>query len=236
MALCLAESLTESKGFTREDILDRYLAWWGEEGCDTGPVAGRVFDLIASGVAVREAIAQAHVESGELTAGCNPAHRSPPLSMAAFLADDQLPDLARQEASLTHQDPLAGNAASAVAVLCRSLIRGTEWTVALGQAATGCEERTRAALLGGSSAPLHDGGFAPEALRAAVFFLSMHTSFIAALEASIAFAGLENYCPVLVGAIGGARWGAEAVPSELTAHCKTLDRVRTAADALTDSW
>jgi len=68
MALCLAESLAESKGFTREDILRRYLAWWGVEGFDSGPVAGRVFDLIASGVIIREAVAQAHAESGELTA------------------------------------------------------------------------------------------------------------------------------------------------------------------------
>ena len=52
----------------------------------------------------------------------------------------------------------------------------------------------------------------------------------------MAFAGLENYCPMLVGAIAGARWGAEAIPSELTAHCEILDRVQAAADALTDAW
>jgi len=156
--------------------------------------------------------------------------------MVAFLADDQLPDLARREASLTHQDPLAGDAAAAVVVLCRSLIKGTDWTAALAQASVGRDERIRAALLGKSNPSLHDGGFAPEALRAAVFFLSTNTGFAAALEASMAFAGLENYSPVLVGAIAGARWGGEAVPSELLRHCKILDRVQTAADALVGSW
>jgi ADP-ribosylglycohydrolase len=236
MALCLAESLAEGREFSRKDILNRYLVWWREGGFDTGFVSGRVFDLITSGVIDREVVARTHAESGGRTAGCNPAHRSPPLAMAAFLADDRLPDLARQEAILTHRDPLAGDVAAAVVALCRSLIKGADWPAALAQAAIDREERIRDALLGGSNAPLHDGGFAPEVLRAAVFFLSAHTGFAAALEASVAFAGPSNYCPVLVGAIAGARWGAGAVPSELLMHCEILDRVQTTASALAGSW
>ena len=232
MALCLAESLAESRAFVREDILDRYVAWWGDGGFDAGPIAERVFDLVLSGISGQKAVDLTHAESGGRTAGCNPAHRSQPLAMAAFLADDQLPDLASQEASLTHRDPLAGDAAAATVVLCRSLIKGMDWTTALEQAAIGRGERIREALLGGSNARLNDGGYAPEVLRAAVYFLSAHSDFAAALEASAEFAGLENYCPVLVGAIAGARWGAEAVPSELLEHCGILDRVEVAADAL----
>ena len=236
MALCLAESLAKSRGFIREDILGRYLDWWREEGFDTGPVSGRVFDLVASGIPDQKAVAQTHAENDGYTAGCNPAHRSPPLAMAAFLADDRLADLAAQEASLTHQDPLAGDAGAAVVVLCRSLIKGMDWPTALAQAASGREERVRAALLGGSHTPLDDGGFAPEVLRAAVFFVSTYTDFAAALEASIAFAGPSNYCPVLVGAMAGARWGARGIPSGLLSHCEVLDRVETAADTLAGSW
>ena len=236
MALCLAESLVEGRKFIREDILNRYLVWWREGGFDTGFVSGRVFNLITSGISGQKAVDQTHAESAEQTAGCNPAHRSPALAMAAFLADDQLPDLACQEASITHRDPLAGDAAAATVVLCRSLIRGMDWGTALEQAAEGRGERIREALLGGSSAPLNDGGFAPEVLRAAVYFLSAHTGFAAALEASAEFAGMSNYCPVLLGAIAGARWGAEAIPSELLEHCGILDRVEVAADALAGSW
>src|SRR5258706_9019392 len=109
MALCLAESLVERRRFDREDLLGRYLAWWREEGFDTGPVSASVFRLIASGVPWEEAAARAHAESDGFTAGCNPAHRSPPLAMAAFLSDDRLPDLAVRQAALTHKDPLAGD-------------------------------------------------------------------------------------------------------------------------------
>ena len=50
---------------------------------------------------------------GGKTAGCNPAHRSPPLAMLAALADDDLPGRAATEARLTHHDPLAGDVAAA---------------------------------------------------------------------------------------------------------------------------
>ena len=52
MVLCLAESLAGGREFVREDILGRYLEWWGAEGFDTGFVSGRVFDLIASELTV----------------------------------------------------------------------------------------------------------------------------------------------------------------------------------------
>lgn len=236
MALCLAESLAGRRRFDREDILGRYLAWWREGGFDTGPVAAGVFNLISSGIPGREAVVRAHADGGGRTAGCNPSHRSPPLAMAAFLVDDELPDLACQGASLTHRDPLAGDVAATTVVLCRFLIKGSDWTSALRQAATGREEKTRAALLGGIDEPLQKGGFAPEALRAALFFVSAHTGFVAALEAAVAFAGSANYCPVLVGAIAGARWGAAAIPSGLLTHCDILGRVQAAAEELADSW
>ncbi len=236
MALCLAESLAERRGFDREDILGRYCACWRMGGFDTGPVSARVFGLIASGVPGHEAVARVHAECGGRTAGCNPAHRSPPLAMAAFLADDQLPGLATQEASHTHRDPLAGDVATATVLLCRSLIKGSDWTTAVRQAATGREERTQPALKGGTGEPLHEGGFAPEVLRAALFFVSTHTGFVGALEAAVGFAGSPNYCPVLVGAIAGARWGASGIPSALLTHCDVVLRVQAAADALAGSW
>jgi hypothetical protein len=42
-------------------------------------------------------------------------------------------------------------------------------------------------------------------LRAAVFFVGTPVCFTEALERSLAFAGLANYCPVLVGALASAR-------------------------------
>jgi ADP-ribosylglycohydrolase len=84
--------------------------------------------------------------------------------------------------------------------------------------------------------PGNNGGFAPDVLRAAVFFVRTSNCFTEALERSLVFAGDANYCPVLVGAIAGARWGASSIPPASFAHVSLLSRVTTAADALAAGW
>jgi ADP-ribosylglycohydrolase len=232
LAIRLAESLADRRAFDRDDVLARYLAWWREGAFDTGPVAALVLERVACGVPVDKAVAQADRELGGQTAGCNPAHRAAPLAMAAFLADEILGDCAVQEAALTHAHPLAGDVAAAVVTLCRALVRGYGWGAALSMAARSRLPATVRALQPTESPKrLSRGGFAPDVLQAAVHFVTAHASFDAALTASLRFAGPANYSPVLVGSIGGARWGARAIQAEHLAHCR--DRARIAAAVAT---
>ncbi len=78
----------------------------------------------------------------------------------------------------------------------------------------------------GRQGPSNNGGFAPDVLRAAAFIVGTSACFGEALGRSLAFAGLANYCPVLVGAVGGARWGASTVPPSSLAHVAILPRAR----------
>jgi ADP-ribosylglycohydrolase len=226
MAVRLAESLLARGGFDPADILGRYLNWWREGAFDTGPVSGRALQLIASGVPASEATAQVHREFGGKTAGCNPAHRSPPLAMLASLTDEDLGCCALAEARLTHHDPLAGEVTAAVNQLCRSLIRGAAWDVAL----------QPCGKFAGQEGPGSNGGYAPDVLRAALHFVGTSADFAEALERSLAFAGPANYSPVLVGAIGGARWGASAIPPAALGHVAILPRVRAVAATLAADW
>jgi ADP-ribosylglycohydrolase len=225
MAVRLAESLVDCGRFDPTDILDRYIVWFREGAFDTGPVSERALELIATGIQAAEATAQVHREFEGRTAGCNPAHRSAPLSMLASLPDHDLAPCAVAEAGLTHRDPLAGEAAAAVNTLCRALIRGDCWDNALQCAGFANQEE-----------PGSNGGFAPDVLRAAVYFVGTTAGFTEALERSLAFAGPANYCPVLVGAIGGARWGAASIPPSSLAHVGILPRVRAVASALAAGW
>ena len=84
--------------------------------------------------------------------------------------------------------------------------------------------------------PLSPGGFAPEVLRAVVHFVAHHHSFTDALGASLTFAGPANYCPVLVGAVAGARWGAVAISPEMLSDCDVVMRVQGADEILADGW
>jgi hypothetical protein len=55
--------------------------------------------------------------------------------------------------------------------------------------------------------PSHREGFSPLVLAVALYFLWHGEAFSSALASSIRFAGPANFCPVLVGSIGGALWG-----------------------------
>jgi ADP-ribosylglycohydrolase len=226
MAVRLAESLRDCGAFDLSDILGRYLAWWQEGAFDTGPVSARALALLAAGEPASDAPAQVDREFGGKTAGCNPAHRSPPLSMLAAIADEDLAGCAKAEARLTHHDPLAGEVAAAANKLCRVLVRGAAWDVALRQVSE----------FAAPDGPGSNGGFAPDVLRAAIYFVGTSASFAEALARSLAFAGPANYCPVLVGAIAGARWCASAIPPSALAHVDILPRARATAEALTAAW
>ena len=226
MAVRLAESLLDCGGFNSSDILERYLTWWREGAFDTGPVSYRALFLIAAGKPVQEATAQVHREFGGKTAGCNPAHRSPPLAMLTSLADEALPACAMTEAGLTRHDPMAGEVAATVSKVCRSLIRGVPWDMALRQCSGFIKQE----------GPGNNGGFAPDVLRAALHFVGSSGCFAEAMVRSLAFAGNANYCPVLVGAISGARWGVSAIPQAALVHVDILPRVRATAEALAARW
>jgi ADP-ribosyl-[dinitrogen reductase] hydrolase len=205
MALCVAESLAAVRGFDPADIGRRYLDWWRASGFDTGPVAAAVFRLVVDGSSWDEAAAQVDRRFEGMTAGCNPAHRSAPLAIAPWLPTDALVEMARVEAALTHRHPEAGEVASAVVKVCRLLAEGQPWSPSLV-----APFQPVAAITG--------DGYAPNVLRAAVHFLEHSPTFETALESALDFAGPANYCPVLVGSIGGARFGRSAIPERLLAH------------------
>jgi hypothetical protein len=85
-----------------------------------------VLQRIADGMIPEVAAETVDRDRQGLTAGCNPAHRAPPLAMAGFLPDERLMAFARHEAALTHKHPIAGDVSAAVVVLCRTLPR-TAW-------------------------------------------------------------------------------------------------------------
>jgi ADP-ribosylglycohydrolase len=236
MALELASSLRRLGRFSLNDVRLRYLRWFLQEGTDTGPVSARVFELISFGVEPGDAVAQVDREFGGLTAGCNPAHRAAPLAMCSFIADDDLSVTAVQEAKLTHEHALAGDVSAAVVMLCRALVRGAAWSEALKIATIARQPATQAALSLPIRPMLKSGGFAPDVLRAGIFFVDRHSSFEAALSEALRFAGPANYCPVLVGSIAGARWGASEIVIDGYPRSETLRRALEVSQDLSSQW
>ena len=236
MAVRVAESLAERRGFTPDDILVRYLDWWRTEGFDTGPTAEDVFEHVAAGMAPAEAARHVDQSARGMTAGCNPAHRSVALALSPLVTNEALAEAAMIEARITHLHPLVGDCAAAVVRLCRALLQDAGWQDALDFATVGRLPETCEALEPAELARVNRGGYAPDVLRATVLFVERSQSLAEALERAIAFAGPSNYCPVLVGSIGGARWGLEGLaPHWYEHHGRFIDRIRAVAHLLTQA-
>ena len=237
MALELADSLIATGHFDRNDVLGRYFAWWRREGFDTGPVVEGTFQLMSRGITNADAVVECDRVLDGYTAGCNPAHRAAPLAMAGTLDDEAIVQAAIADATLSHAHPVAADSSAAATLLCRQLVRGVAWRSALYAVAAARSAAVADALLAGLSSPPTDrGGYAPAALRAAVHFVDTSEDFHAAVSRAVTFAGPANYCPVIVGAMAGARWGAASIPAADLSHCKCLRRVEAAADKLADTW
>jgi len=208
MAFRLAGSILQNEGFDINDIGERYLRWYKKDGYDSGPTANRVFQLVEKGMSFHEASEQANHEVSGRTAGCGPAHRAAPLAILD-VNDKELVDIIIQEAKLTHWHPLAADVSVATVLLCRKLLQGNDWHTSLAFARKGRMSETQKSLEMHNIEDLKGDGYAPNVLAAAVYFLMNSSSLDEAIKRSIDFAGPANYCPVLVGSIGSARWGGE---------------------------
>ncbi len=237
MAIRLAESILEQKTYNIGAVAESYLRWWQEGAFDTGATTGAVLQKLNDGLTLDTAAAQVHRESQRKTAGCSPAHRAAPIAAAHFLSEERLEQFAFLESTITHYDPVAGEAAMAVVVLSRKLILGYPWDQARKEASYGRHFKIDQALQVAKREELHTDGYAPHVLQAAIHFLHEHENFHSALTASIEFAGPANYCPVLVGSIGGARWGADAITADHLTHAQDLlPHIQQTAQTLGQTW
>ena len=129
--------------------------------------------------------------------------------------------------------PLAGDVAAATVRICRALLTGKTWQKALVFAADNRMAATQAAFEPVTEQQLSNGGYAPDVLQAALWFVGQSSNLVNALQRSIQFAGPSNYCPVLVGSIGGARWGVGSLKPEWFQHQGDMvKRLRAAARVL----
>lgn len=182
------------------------------------------------------------------SSGVNPAHRNVVLSVVRNGPLESVSSLAlaaAAEAQLSHLHPSSVWTSVAVNVLCRHIILGASLCQAIDQTLLFLEERTHGESNGsfaeadvdaireirdllrrttGSASEesqtswLHTGGCSPKVLATAIHFVASTTSFEEALEQSLTFAGPANYCPVLVGAIAGGIYGADAIPARALQH------------------
>lgn len=247
MAIQLSKSLLDSNGFDEKSVIRYYYTWWNEAGFDTGYIAHNVFNRMKQGKINREAVDDIHRLTGGMTGGCNPMHRATPLALLRRVTDDQLSQYARKEARLTHYDFVAGEYSLFVIRLCRSLIDGQPFQEALAHiyrtstdSLTIINELSDLINLNKQkpylNKPLSNGGYSPDVLRAALYYLQTNNTFESALSASVVFAGAANFCPVVVGAVAGAQYGYQAIPAKFMKHPTLIPELETLARQFIKNW
>lgn len=213
MAMMLGHAIADANGLDTHVVVQRYLAWHRTDAFDTGPTWSAVLEEIGHGSDPATAAQRVHAEQRGLTAGANTAHRATAIGGAAVIPDAQVADAARVEARLTHWHPDAAESSAATATIVRCMLRGATLDTAVAEAASVTTGLVHALLSDHTPdrSQLSRGGYAPKVVEAAVYFTRAATDFADAIARSIHFAGMSNYCPVLVGAFAALRFGVTPV-------------------------
>jgi ADP-ribosylglycohydrolase len=231
-----------------------YLEWFKEEGYDAGLVTHKVLELVDSGLSFDDAAKQVDTELDGMTASISPAHRSIPLTLyfvAWYLRSpnffEEFPNtgfrefesLISREARLTHLHKEASEVSIAVNAICMYLILGKDIIDSMRFGLKFINENLRLNIEDNistrNSDNLKSGGYAPDVLTAALWFLLHTRSLKDALDQSKEFAGIANYCPVLVGSIGGAMYGYNEIKPYLKNISKdNIEQIALSIDSIFD--
>ena len=187
----LAKSLQANNGFNKDDVTKRYLEWWKEDAFDTGPTYASVFTNILKGYDHEKAVLKTHQDFDENTAGCGPAHRCMPLAGFIKIPADELIDLARQEAKITHYHEDAGNGSAIVVLLCRYLLEGNNINNACDKIAK--NKKLKNIWKKVENAKLSPDGYIYNVIHSALHFIKNKST----LEESIKFSGKANYSSII---------------------------------------
>ena len=198
MADIVTASLISKKSIDVPDLVARYTDWTRSGAFDTGPTFALVFSLIKQGIVPDEAPRITHEKLGGRSAGCAPAQRIAPLSACTYVPTSKLSQLARTEASITHYDPMAGDASAIVSLICRFLLCG--WSTKDINAELNRLEPS--AWLAINQASIGPGGLSNDAVRTAWFCLAKAED---PLAHATDLAGDLNYAPPIVGAFLAAQ-------------------------------
>lgn len=255
MAMCLAESLLEMKGFDAKDQMTRYLRWWRE---GYWSATGKCFDI---GGTVNSALARFE-RSGEPfsgqtdpnTAGNGSLMRLAPVALY-FAADrDKAIEMAAESSRTTHATAEAVDACRYFAALLLDALNGaTKEALLHGHhgGLPGGELAPRVAAVAAGSyrskrAPrgdenfdetkhVNNTGYVIHTLEAALWAFDEFDSFRDGCIAAANLGGDADTIAAVYGQLAGAFWGEEAIPAEWRKKLVRHDDIVAIADRLHDA-
>ncbi|CAF3718040.1 unnamed protein product [Rotaria magnacalcarata] len=259
MTLQLSESLLELKRFDGPNVLSRYLYLYHTQKYDLGETTKIVYESLQNRVQNESQRSPVSCQSflfdqsiidetakltdsilGNKTAGCGPASRSFPLALCHWIDDDDLFDISKKEATLTHHNRLAGEVAGIVNLICRSLLRNKTWQEAVQSAflAPSLHDDVSAVCLRygrsmSSNVNVHPA-YAPRVLLEALQYVANSHNLTEALQNLNVKKNF--YALPIIGVLLGARWGIPLEIFEDKLDDPRLKTIRDIANKFSREW
>jgi ADP-ribosyl-[dinitrogen reductase] hydrolase len=242
MARALAESIVLKGHVETADVASHYLRWMQSNPPDIGNITRAALRGFRAGLMVPNAALGAHRQLKGKSAGNGTIMRCPPVALRYAYDERRLIDLSRDEALITHFDPLAWTSSVALNMLIARALHGKALGEAIKDVAYRLHRIPKAARevaevletargdVDGRLLPTT--GYVLDTLRLVLWALLGHTSFEEALVAAVNQGGDADTQGAVVGALGGALYGYEAIPARWLDALVGRDELLALADHL----
>ncbi len=225
MATALAESLADRAGYDEDDVLARYLVWSRSAPKDIGATVSHALARASVPADSRRAAAAWHEQTGGHSAGNGSLMRTAPIAIRFRNDVGAIERVSRSESSLTHHDPLAGDACTFLNLTIAALLNGkpppTSSSV-VGQAAAEARTTTAEQLMEPVQRQI---GFVLTALRVAFWAAFTADTLEQAIVSAANLGGDADTNAAITGALAGARFGAAQIPQRWLEPLQARDHI-----------
>lgn len=239
MALCLATSLIECKGFDAADQMNRYWDWYKNGYLSS---TGTCFDI---GNTVRQALQQYRLSGNPIsgstdpkTAGNGCLMRLAPVPMFYFSDRDRALHFAEESSRTTHGATECTEACRLLAdMLLRSLAGATKEDILWGNVDTPFESASIRAIAQGDYRhklidEVRGTGYVVDSLEAALWCFWATSSYEQAILTATNLGDDADTTAAICGQIAGAYYGQSGIPSHWLQKVTLRDEITTLADQL----
>jgi ADP-ribosylglycohydrolase len=238
MAMALAEILLqhdpEAEHLDSTSILEAYLAWLRTGSRGIGSLTREVLIKAQAGEAnAAERVWKARCDRGQPALGNGAAMRIAPLGVAFASEPQKIPQLASEDAAITHFDPICRQTSTLIALLTAALVRGERAPLSFARShaepllpeITAAYNPLSLDRLAEQRIDRWDMGSTLVALQVAVSVLASGLPYSEALPWVIRQGGDTDTNGAIVGALLGARDGIAAIPQEWRDCVAEEDRI-----------
>ncbi|WP_321169521.1 ADP-ribosylglycohydrolase family protein [Halorubrum ezzemoulense] len=246
MALCIAESLADRRGFDPDDVASRFVEWLESRPFDIGLMTRDSLSRIREGASWDEAGVDVWESRPEgSNAGNGSVMRCAPYAIAFRHFDAELTQVSQLSSAITHADPRCRWGCVILNRTLANLIRNERDP--LGTALTNTSsapEELRTALtqvqdvITGDhdaarfEAQLSTSGYVVDSLQAGLYYGLTAESAESAIFQAVNSGGDTDTVGAIAGAVAGARFGAPSIPNRWTKEIEESDRLKRLAQRL----